>query len=159
MRAHMGHHQRPSNLWHVDGSLRDVYCSPCTHGHWDAFLCFARSYEPSYSFDGENEEIPRIHSIFANREGAHLLVLRVGAAHVHCHFFDCEEIELDIDPREVHDDGQHDLMMQFFSELATAIGLPVRVTPENSRDRPFFTIDPGASVLMRADVESGPQGA
>lgn len=135
--------QRPSNLWHADGSLRDVYCSPCTSEHWEAFLRFADMYESVYSFEGEVGRIPSIDSIFTNREGSHLLALRVGSAQVNCHFFVPEELELDIDPKEVRDDAQHDRMMEFLFELATAIGLPVRLTPENRPDQPFFTVDPG----------------
>jgi hypothetical protein len=141
--------QRPSNLWQADGSLRDVYCSPCTSEHWEGFLRFAEMYEPVYSFEGEIGRIPSKDSIFTNREGSHLLALRVGSAQVNCHFFVPEELELDIDPKEVLDDAQHDRIMEFLFKLAAAIGLPVRLTPENSPNEPFFMVDPGAQSPRR----------
>ena len=130
------------DLWSPDGSLRDVYFVGTTLAHWKSFLTFIRNSTNQYSFDGEATELPSIDEIFGNREGSHLLSVAVSGVSINCHFFIAEEIELDIDPREVQGEKEHEAVLAFIASLSQEIGVPARITPENGVDIPFLSFDP-----------------
>lgn len=50
---------------------------------------------------------------------------------VACHFFTDEEIELDIDPREVTSQTELDLVLNFLRLLGTRLSKDTILTPEN----------------------------
>lgn len=129
-------------LWSRDGSLRDVYFVGTTLAHWKSFLTFIRHNTNKYSFDGEALVLPSVEEIFSNREGSHLLSVAVSGVAINCHFFVAEEIELDIDPREVHGRKGHEAVLEFVASLSREIEKPALITPENGVDIPFLSFEP-----------------
>jgi hypothetical protein len=81
-------------------------------------------------------------SIFSNREGSHLLSVNVCGVKINCHFFVSEEIELDVDPREIKGKQEHEAILEFIASLSQAIGKPALLTPENGVDIPFLSFEP-----------------
>jgi hypothetical protein len=132
----------PPDLWLPDGSLRDVYLSSTSHDDWAAFLAVANQYPSEYLFDGEVTDMPTVAAIFGNREGTHLLRITVGSAQINCHFFTPEEIELDIDPRQVESQETHTAILGFVEAVADAAGKLARITPENSPESPILSYEP-----------------
>ena len=132
----------PPDLWLRDGSLRDVYLSNTSQEDWNAFLALATQYPSEYLFDGEVKDMPNLVAIFENREGTHLLRITVGAAQINCHFFTHEEIELDIDPRQVKSQETHTAILGFVEAVADATGKLARITPENSPELPILSYEP-----------------
>jgi hypothetical protein len=122
----------PPDLWECDGSLRDVYIQETEMSDWDALFELVARYPCTYSFDGTRKEPPHPSRVFQDRSGGHLLTIQVGSASINCHFFISEEIELDIDPRQIADESTHELVMNFLAELSTRIGKDLAITPENS---------------------------
>lgn len=126
------------NLWNRDGSLRDIYFTDTGLEHWEKFLLSIQEFQYQYSFDGNAQEILSIEAIFSNREGHHILSIYIGGVTVNCHFFVVEEIELDIDPREVKGQLEHEAILKFIETLAMAIDRPASLAPENSFKTPFL---------------------
>jgi hypothetical protein len=123
---------QPADLWLVDGSLRDVYVFNAVSSDWDAFLALARTYPYEYTLDGIRRSLPDTTSIFRDREHSHLLSLVTSSVRMNCHFFVPEEIELDIDPREITESEDHIAVLQFVEKLAAATRKDAVVTLENS---------------------------
>ena len=71
-----------------------------------------------------------------------LMRVQVGKALLHCHFFAIEEIEIDIDPREIASAIEHDGVMGFIESLGRALGKPVVLTPENDPETPIVSYQP-----------------
>lgn len=138
-------YDEPPHLWEVDGSFRDVYVHDVSSEDWSALHALIGRYPYRYSFEGAAESLPDARSIFAKREGTHLVAIAIGAASLNCHYFELSEIELDIDPREVRTAETHFAVLRFIEELAHATGKVVSVTAENA---------PGA-VLLRFQPKSG----
>ncbi|MBD9361788.1 hypothetical protein [Methylomonas fluvii] len=130
------------HLWSQDGSLRDVYFVGTTLAHWKRFLAFVRNSKNHYAFDGEETSLPSIEEIFANRDGHHMLTVTTSGVSINCHFFIAGEIELDIDPREIHGKNEHEAVLGFIASLAHAIERPALLTPENGIDVPFLSFEP-----------------
>ncbi|CAN5518693.1 hypothetical protein BH18ACI3_BH18ACI3_03320 [soil metagenome] len=125
-----------------DGSWRDIYVLNTTISHWQLLIDFLRSdiYEYSCTIDGEKAELPSFaKEIFgADFEFKPLLHLTVGSAILNCHFFTDEEIEFDLDPREIQSERQAEQIFVFMRQIGELLDKEVILTPENLQDVPIF---------------------
>lgn len=133
---------QPRDLWEKDGSLRDVYVRDTTFTDWALFLSLAGKYGYRYSYEGQNRPLPEVEKIFTARDGAHLLSVELGRVTANCHFFVPDEIELDLDPREIQSDADHYQVLQFLEALSEGMNKMVSVTAENAQDMPYHSYDP-----------------
>lgn len=140
--------KRVAGDFEPDGSLRDIYVRETGRDDWQKVLDALREQWPSLSFtlDGEPAVLPRrVESIFdAQREKAAALCLIVGGAKLICHFFVEDEIEFDLDPREIAGPAQREALVGFMALLGRATGKPVVLTLENAPE----------AVIFRYGVES-----
>jgi|APAra7269096714_1048519.scaffolds.fasta_scaffold01049_20 hypothetical protein len=132
----------PRDLWTQDGSLRDVLIRETTLTDWAVLLDLSRRHAVDYQVDGAAMALPSAERIFASRDVSHLLRIRVGQADLNCHFFLVEEIELDIDPRQIIELETHQALLGFLADVATATGNTVDITEENSPDVVLLRFDP-----------------
>lgn len=97
-----------------------------------------------YSVGGVVQESPnRVEQAFANSSsGIPLLRIQVGAILVVFHFFSDDQIECDIDPREITSQSDLDVLVGFMRWLGDAVRKPVLLTPENGREHPIITYVP-----------------
>lgn len=125
-------------LWERDGSLRDVYFFGSDLESWSKFIDYASSYRFTYQADGKATEFPGVREVFRMRDTSHCLSIWIGDACANCHFFLADEIELDLDPREVLGPQEHDALLAFVEGAANAVGLNGTITPEGSEDSPIL---------------------
>ena len=109
---------------------------------WQALLAYTEQFPRSYSYDSVPKDLADAERLFDDRDRSHLLSVKLGTVLANCHFFSHNEIEFDIDPREIDSPAAHILVLEFMEGLAAAIGKPVRLTPENGADRPCLSYDP-----------------
>ena len=140
-----------------DGALRDIYVPDTTIADWQAVWDILRedAEQLMFAMDGTALEPPEsVSDIFARR-GAHgfLASYRLGRVLLNCHFFTVEEIEFDLDPRDV--DGPDDVaaLAQFMAALARATAKAVILTMENSQQAVIARFDP---VADRVDWQPAP---
>ncbi len=130
-------------LWERDGSLRDIYVHDAEAVHWDRFDQLLSQYKYAYTFDGVPAPFPGSHSVLGNREGSHVLSIFLdGPVEICCHFFIAGQLELDISPRDINAQSEHEEVLSFVENLAEALELPADITPENSEQTPFLTYVP-----------------
>jgi hypothetical protein len=72
-----------------------------------------------------------------------VLALDVAGVQVNCHFFTAEEIELDLDPREVVDEESFQAVTALLLELGRLLGKRSILTYENSQDALVLEYVPG----------------
>jgi hypothetical protein len=130
-----------------DGSCRDIYVFGTTIADWQRMLDAIRSagYRLTYFRADQPIEMPR------NAEDAFPLLderdrrLSVWFADVlaNCHFFAVEEIEFDIDPRDVKGQQELNALFGFMRCLALATDKEVVLTAENMREIVVFRVSPG----------------
>ncbi len=133
-----GDYQR---AFHQDGSLRDIYVQNVDVDQWEKFLDFVRSggFVLRYSRDREAAQLPSSAAhILADKSCAHNLTIDVGGVGICCHFFVTDEIELDIDPREVTTPAAVDHVLRFMSGLGACLVRDVILTEENSPEYVWF---------------------
>jgi hypothetical protein len=141
-----------------DGSLRDIYVLGTTRAHWQRLLDGLRRWTPAPTLmlGGEPAAIPeRIEEIFAaSREVGALLSLDIGTGPLNCHFFVEDEIEFDLDPRDVAGPAAVQALIRFMAFVGEATDKAVVLTTENSREAAILRYCPD-----RKEVEwIGPPG-
>lgn len=128
-----------------DGALRDIYVNATGIEDWRAlFEVLRRDYDLEFLVDGVPREIPAtIDDIFEMR-GAASPILRISAGGicVVCHFFTTDEIEFDIDPREVTSQSALDELFGFLRRVGDTLSRPVILTYEGDEHHPFISYEP-----------------
>lgn len=135
-----------------DGFLRDLYVFETSEADWDAFLSALSSwpYDTSFLIDGEPSELPQSAAVaFQIRErAAPLLRINVGGIAVCAHFFAPDELELDIDPREVSDPARLAALSEFMRRLGQVLNRSVVLTHENRPEHLIARYVPSAGEFL-----------
>ncbi len=130
-----------ADAFHQDGSLRDIYVLGTTEQDWDKFLSFLATspYKTEYTCDGESAVLlDRAAVVFSDREHVHSLSIQVDGVSILCHFFVPEEIEFDVDPREVTSQQHLDAILKFISNVGGVLQRDVILTEENGPEHVWF---------------------
>ena len=118
----------------------EIYVPGTTTDDWQRFLETTTKRWPSaYTEDGESARLPKdVREIFRRSElRACLLQLELTPlVSLNVHFFTQEELELDLDPREVRAQADLDAVIAFMRTLGLAVGRPVYMGIESSEPRP-----------------------
>jgi hypothetical protein len=134
-----------------DGGLRDIYVHSTTMEHWRALYETLRiAHHLEYSVDGTPQSLPvSVDEAFAARStSSNAIRFRVGSALVVCHFFATDEIEMDIDPREVASQAALDELLGLLRLVGDTLGTPVGLTYEGDEQHPFITYEPSTRVSI-----------
>lgn len=134
--------------FHPDGSLRDIYVEEASRVDWKRFVDWLRSstYRLSFRHAGNPMPMPTsAREIFVlSRAAASTLTIQTGPLSINCHFFSDDEIEMDLDPKELMDDRSFALLLEFIRGLGDTLGRDAIVTHENWKE----------AVLLRYTVRT-----
>jgi hypothetical protein len=128
-----------------DGSWRDLYVLGTSVGEWNCLFDALRSCEWRVEFQeaGEKRALPKSATdCFASEERSAMLSILVGGVSMNCHFFTPDEIEFDLDPREVDGQSSLDSLAAFMSFVARATRKTVLLTYENCPECPRCKAEP-----------------
>jgi len=133
-----------------DGSWRDIYAFQTDIADWQCMLDAIRSagYKLVYFRNDQPTAIPAKAADTFPLPGDCDRRLSVWFSDVlaTCHFFTVEEIEFDIDPREVKGQQELDALFEFMRLLAHAINKDVVLTPENMSEIVIFRVRPDGAI-------------
>jgi hypothetical protein len=130
-----------------DGALRDIYVAPTTTTHWQRFLIRLEASPFNFRFTHRGLAIPTITSFdqalrLRESDPVLLQITLSNGVTVNCHFFTVDEIELDVDPREVVGPVEVEALRDFVQWLADSVGQRAIVTFENAIELVIFACDP-----------------
>jgi len=132
-----------------DGSWRDIYVLETSIADWQSALAALRdsAFDLRYSVAGETAPLPPEASAAFPMKGMgdRLLQVKAGGVTLNCHFFLDEQIEFDLDPRQVAGQTDLDAILTFMNVLADACRKPAVLTPENLEDRPILKVVSGSA--------------
>jgi hypothetical protein len=134
-----------------DGALRDLYVQATSLKDWRNFLHFLRCRQDvQYRLDGVDATLPcEVEGLFEPKDKLRLVQINLSGILLNCHCFSEEEIELDLDPREVEDATKFEQLLRFMRELAEALLKPVFLTYENMKNAVIHVVPP---PNIRSDV-------
>jgi hypothetical protein len=134
-----------------DGSWRDIYVFGTTIADWQRMLGAIRSagYRLTYFRTDQPTEMPsKVEDAFPlPDECDRRLSVCIGDVLANCYFFTVEEIEFDIDPREVKGQQELNALFGFMRCLAHGTEREVVLTAENMREIVIFRVSPGKSPI------------
>ena len=144
-----------------DGSLRDIYVRGATVADWQTVLDTVRvRYSPlTFVAGGTPAVLPaRAADVFPlwSGDAPPVLGFSVGGVQLVCHFFTTDEIEFDLDPREVTGPERLGSVLAFLGDLARLTGKGAVLTPENVADEPIFRADPATGSVKYVPPPSRP---
>lgn len=130
------------DAFHQDGSLRDLLVLGTTENDWNELLSWVHTSGLGirYTRDAEETTLPtRVVDIVGDQLASHNLAIDLGGVILNCHFFTSDEIELDLDPRQVNSQADLDNVLNFMSALGSRLSRDVILTEENSPKYNWFT--------------------
>jgi len=141
-----------------DGSLRDIYVTPASLGDWRAiYPLFRRQSDIEFLTETGVLEIPENLDVSFFADVRPTLRFRVDGVLVVFHFFTPDEIECDIDPREVTCQAQLDSLLAFVRQLGDLTHKQAVLTPENLREEPIISYDPKGKTFKYHSVPKPPE--
>ena len=134
-----------------DGSWRDIYVFRTDIADWQRTLdaIQANGYTLTYFRDNQPTELPANASRAFPQPGDcdRRLSVSFAGVQVNCHFFTVDEIEFDIDPREVKGQKELDALFRFMRCVAGAVGKETVLTAENCPEVVIFRVFPGRTAI------------
>ncbi|UWP91202.1 hypothetical protein K3X13_08845 [Aliiroseovarius crassostreae] len=134
-------------IFHPDGSLRDIYVFNTNEDDWDKLLAFAKEEGAVFIVDGDRRPMPDHISMVNFGASAQIVAFRRGALDINCHFFTLDEIEMDIDPKQVSDQSGFDCVLSFLRDLGRALNRNAVLTEESSPQSVWFSYDASHDTL------------
>ncbi|GIH28527.1 hypothetical protein Aph01nite_68370 [Acrocarpospora phusangensis] len=135
------------------GALPDICVTGTSVEDWQAVFDLVQSdgYTWEYSVGGEVEPLPSAAEVLARPVEADWVALRVWPApHVLAIFrpYGPEEIDFDVDLRELQGQTGVDILCGFLSAIGRQLNKPVLMTAEGGYGDPVLGFDPGAGRVM-----------
>lgn len=134
-----------------DGGWRDIYVLGTTIDDWQRALDAIRlaGYKLAYFRALQPIEMPMkaVEAFPLPDECDRHLSIWFADVLANCHFFTVEEIEFDIDPREVKGQQELNALFGFMRCLAKATDKVVVLTPENGQEHTIFRVSPGNTAI------------
>ena len=134
------------DAFYRDGSWRDIYVLDTNISHWQAALDVCQSAFPDLSCRRAGIDTPgpvlASDALPMSRRGECGLSIDLGGPIANCFFFCEEQIEFDLDPREIGSQADFDRILKFMHLLADATGLDAILTPESQSEIAILRVRP-----------------
>ncbi len=129
-------HQRILSELESDGMLCDICGLNTEVSDWNRLLGLSSSLgNATYYCDGEEAPLPSTAGSIFEDDHVHLLRFDLGGVGISTQFFSVEEIELNLDPREITSEEDFKRVLDFCAKIGREIGRDIKIAPEN---RPQF---------------------
>jgi hypothetical protein len=131
-------------IFEPDGSLRDIYVQDVSIREWEILIDHLNTnFTLTYSGENKiNKKYALEYLLDTSREmESKSLTIHLGQLNINCHFFLVEEIEFDIDPKDVNSIREFEILENFMSSISEALQVQVTLTSENSPEFPLFKVD------------------
>lgn len=133
-------------IFEQDGSLRDIYVQDVTLFDWEKLIDFLNlNYPLKFGEDGSNqidkEYVVRYLNDETGEMESELLRIDLSGINIHCYFFLPDQIEFDIDPKEIKTIKDFEIIENFMISISKILSNQVTLTGENSPKFPLFKID------------------
>lgn len=129
----------------ADGSLRDIIVLSESVNTWHLFLSALRgtNYPYAFKYGGVCCDMPNDIKVIWKLQDKQptMLSIQVKGIIINCHFFKSNEIELDIDPKDITTEREFNHLHSFLFWLNKVANSTILLTHENSPDKVIFTVE------------------
>lgn len=133
-------------IFEPDGSLRDIYVQDVTLPDWGKLIDFLNlNYDIKFGEDEKNQIDKEYVIKYLKDETGEIesksLKIDFNGVNFRCHFFLPNQIEFDIDPKEIKAINDFESIEKFMVSISKTLKNQVTLTGENSPEFPLFKID------------------
>lgn len=133
-------------IFEPDGSLRDIYVQDVTISDWENLIDFLNlNYDIKFGEDEKNQIDKEYVIKYLKDETGEMesksLKIDLNGVNFHCYFFLPDQIEFDIDPKEIKTINDFESIEKFMVSISKTLKNQVTLTGENSPEFPLFKID------------------
>ena len=136
-------------IFEPDGSLIDIYVQDISIREWEKLIDHLNAnFNLTYS-DQDKIDKKYILEYLQDTSGemeSKSLTIHLGQVKVNCYFFLSEQIEFDIDPKEVNSLSDFELIEKFMTSISETLQEQVTLTAENSPEFPLFKVDTSKGI-------------
>lgn len=143
------------NIYHEDGSLRDIYIRNVTLDDWRRWveyvnINFRIDFKIGSAHLGNKIDFDLVIAYWKDDKHEDLSAcINLGDIIVNCFFFDKNEIENDITPKEIKSLEDHEKLLEYLKNISILLGRRVELTEENCRDaREGLIVVEGEKVIF-----------
>lgn len=140
-----------------EGHYRDIYVLETDIKHWKTLLEYLAEGHYPLKYSVNDVELPldtnawQIFRLWKTDKRANMSI-DVSGIVVNCHFFDQNEIEFDIDPREVTDESKALAIFEFMSQIGAELQKDVFLTEENAQEDAWFTYEVATGEIVFCEL-------
>jgi hypothetical protein len=131
-----------ADAFEVDGSLRDLVVVDTSIEDWLTIYEELRSKNHDLTFEcGDSQTLPpsvRELLVRGPHDQCPSLSLKMDANTLNCHFYQTEEIEFDLDPRDISTEANFFEITDFMRKIGKLLSKDVIITEENQHDLVFI---------------------
>lgn len=131
-------------IFEQDGSLRDIYVQDVSLKEWEELIDFLNS-EFRLSYSGEDQidkkYILKYLQDTSGKMESKSLTIDLGSIKVNGYFFLIEQIEFDIDPKEINSIHDFEKLEDFMTSISELLQAQITLTAESNPEFPLFKID------------------
>ncbi|MEZ4888612.1 MAG: hypothetical protein R3E32_28060 [Chitinophagales bacterium] len=142
-------------IFEQDGALRDIYVQEVSLNDWRKVIdLINEKYKVYYGDTGEYKDTNKINKDYVieyltDKTGeieSKSALIALGKIRINCHFFLEDQIEFDIDPKEVNSIEEFELIEEFMLEISKSIDNQITLTDENNPIFPLIKIDANREI-------------
>ena len=137
-------------IFEYNGSLRDIYVQDISLDDWRKLIDFLNdTYKLKYGITGEEKDSKQIDKDYIIRYltdnsgemESKSVTIDLDGVNINCHFFLPDQIEFDIDPREIKSIEDYKKIEGFMISVSDALSNQVTLTGDNEIKYPLIKID------------------
>ena len=145
-----------ANVYHWDGSWRDIYVQNCSQQDWIKWTNFINLhyklnfYNPTTDNTEETINFDSIKDALENGDyvGSTVSFYIHEDIQVNVHFFDKNQIEHDIDPREFDSIEKHNLLLDYMKKISDLLSKAIILTEENHPEQIHIKVENGKVLYV-----------
>jgi hypothetical protein len=146
-----------------DGSLRDIYVLDSNLLDWKNLLQSLKSAVIENRFNLNEDEVRldevNLEEHFSGESEWRLPSLKLfqDGVQLNCHFFTEDEIEFDLDPKEITGEKKASVIFEFMKFLSGSTGKDSILTPENAKEYPILRFNAHKRELEYIPINELPE--
>ena len=145
-------------IFEPDGSLRDIYIHAVSLHDWETVIdLINEKYTVNYGVSLSKKEALQINKDevfeYLTDETGEIEVqtasISFGNTCLNCHFFSIDEIEFDLDPKEMNTIEDFELLEAFMHDISASLDKPISLTYEDTPKFSLIKIDANRGINDR----------
>jgi hypothetical protein len=137
-------------IFELDGTLRDIYIQEVSIIDWEKLidllnkrysLKYFLSDDENYQTEIDKENVIKSLNDETGNFDIQMASIQIGEIQINCHFFLPDQIEFDLDPKEISSIEDCNKVMEYMEDISQTLSTQVTLTGENSPKFPLIKID------------------